>query len=346
MTVRHYRPRHLLAFSLLLIATAGGCGSSNKGKIWVYRYPDFYQRGLERIAVLPFADGARARGTGARISDKVSAILTNNGTYKVYTRQHLADVLKEKDLAAAGVIDSQVAKRIGKLTSVQAIVCGRCNRAETVTRRETRYNRVAVWGTNARGQRVITRWKQVPYKWWRHDGHVECQVHVIDCATGRQIAAVHSPSTFWASGSPPKYTAPDVLRFAEEDQVKRIVNSIAITRTQIKLDGDVLKTAASLYDNEWDWQRRFVPGDGHLYIVVHLPGTADRNNFKLTIVPKDERETLAEKSFRWSKKNRTFGHKFAIKPIVDKRGPGRYQAKLYSGTEPIAWYDFEIIRKR
>lgn len=323
-----------------------GCGASRKDRIWIYQYPSFHQKGLERVAVLPFANGTRVPGVAQRISDKVSAVLTNNRTYKIYTRQHLADVIKEHDLAAAGVIDSDVAKRIGKLTLVQAIICGRCNRCEVITRNETRYNNVPVWGRNAQGQPVIVRWRKVPYTWTRHDAHVDCQVVVIDCATGRQIGAVNSPSHSWAAGSPPKYTAPDLLRYAEEDQVNRIVRAIAVTRTQISLEGDVLKTATGLYDNQWDWQRRIAPDDKQFFVVVHLPPGAHRNNFRLTIVPRGQRDVVAEKAFVWDKRHGTFGHSFQVQPIVDKRGYGLYQAKLYSGQEPIAWYDFEIVQKR
>jgi len=325
-------------------ALAAGCGGgSRKDKIWVYRYPDFYRPDLKRVAVLPFANRTRVRNVGRRISDKVATLLTNNRTYEVYTRTHLADVLKEHDLAAAGIVDADVAKRIGRVKSVQALVCGVCNRCETVTKNETRHNRVPVWGTNAQGQRVITGWRNVPYRWARHDSYVECNVVVIDCATGRHVAAVSDPSRFWATGSPPKYAGADTLRLAEDDQVNRIVRALAVTRTQIKLKGDVLKTATGLYDNKWDWQRRFTPGDEKLYIVVKLPPEADRNNFKLTIVPKGEREVVAEKAWVWTKRHGSFGHAFKVKPIVEIRGLGQYQAKLYSGQDPIATYDFDIV---
>lgn len=52
---------------------------------------------------------------------------------------------------------------------------------------------------------------------------VECNVVVVDCATGRQIGAVHDPTNLWASGSPPKRSPADLLRLAEEDQIKPLV---------------------------------------------------------------------------------------------------------------------------
>ena len=329
--------------SLLWPLLAGCDGGSRKSKIWVYQYPDFYKPDLKRVAVLPFADRTRHRGAGGRIGDRISAILTNNGTYEVYTRQHLDDVLSEQDLALAGIVEADLARKIGRLKSVQALICGVCDRYEVTTRNETRYNTMPVWGKNRQGQPVITSWKKIPYPWTRHDAFVECHVVVIDTVTGRQIAAVHEPSSTWAAGSPPKYAAADLLRYAEQDQINRIVRAIAVTRSQVKLKGDVLKTATDLYDQEWDWETKITPENDKFYVVVHLPPEADRNNFKITIVPKDQREEVAAKPFVWTKTVARRGYRFGVAGIVDRYGYGEYQAKLYSGPEPIARYNFSIV---
>ncbi|MCK4658803.1 MAG: hypothetical protein KAV82_04705 [Phycisphaerae bacterium] len=336
-----------LILALVVVLPLSGCGDgSKKSKIWVYHYPDFYVSQLKRVAVLPFGNRTRAHGVGESISDKVSAVLTNNGTYEVYTRQHLQDVLKEHDAAASGLIEPDLAMRIGKRKSVQALVCGACSRYETATRNETRYNNVPVYGINAKGKKVITGWRKVPYVWTRHDAFAECQVHVIDAVTGRQIAAVYDPSNIWAGGSPPKYQPADLLRMAQDDQVARIVKAIAVTRTRVKLKGTVLKTATGLYDQKWDWQKHLTPEDKQFSVVVRLPSEADRNNFKITIVPKGERVVVAEEKFVWDKKYARRGYAFKIKPIIDQHGFGEYQAKLYSGPEPIARYNFEIVEER
>jgi len=336
-----------LGLAVLVWPLLAGCdGGGKKSKIWIYRYPNFYTPKLKRVAILPFANRTRHRGAGARISDRISAILTNNSTYEVYTRQHLDDILAEQDLAVAGVVEADLARKIGRLKSVQALVCGVCDQYETTTRKETRYNTVPTWGRNRQGQPVVTGWKKIPYPWTRHDAVVECHVVVIDTVTGRQIAAVHDPSSTWASGSPPKYGAPDLLRYAEQDQINRIVRAIAVTRTEVKLKGDVLKTATELYDQEWDWEKRITPEDGKFYVVVHLPPEADRNSFKIAIVPKGERDVVAEKPFVWTKTVARRGYSFGVTDIVGKHGYGEYQAKLYSGPEPVARYNFNIAETR
>jgi hypothetical protein len=213
------------------------------------------------------------------------------------------------------------------------------------TRNETRYKTVPVWGNDRRGRRVITSWKKTPYPWTRHDAFVECRVVVIDTATGRQIAVVDDPSSTWSAGSPPEYTAADLLRYAEKDQVSRIVRAIAVTRSQVELQGDILRTATDLYDQEWNWESRVTPDDEKFYVVVHLPPEADRSSFKITIVPKGEREVVAEKPFVWDKAVARRGHRFVVADIIDRYGYGEYQAELYSGPEPIARYEFSIAEK-
>jgi hypothetical protein len=330
------------------VLAGGGCGGggSKKDKIWVYQVPDFYRPQLKRIAVIPFSNHTRVRGVGQTVCDKLSTSLTNNATYEVYTRQHLADVVKEQDAVLAGILSADTAMKIGRLKAVQALVCGDCYRYETATKTETRYNTLPVFGKNSKGKTVITGWKKVPYVWTRHDAYLDCNVVVIDTGTGRQIAAVNEPTHLWAAGSPPKYDAGQLARMALDDQVNRITRALAVTRTRIKLKGKVLRTAVDFYDQEWEWEKKITPADGKFFVVVSLPPEADRNRFKITIVPEEGREVMAEQAFTWTKQYSRFGYQFAVEPIVEKGGLGKYRAKLYSGSEPIARYSFEIVDQR
>ncbi|MBX3396801.1 MAG: hypothetical protein KF841_15700 [Phycisphaerae bacterium] len=342
----HRHAPFLALVSLGLTANLLGCSGGDKGKIWVYHYPDFYTPDLKHVAVLPFANRSPDFAAGDRISGRISAILTNNGTYEVYTRQNLTDILAEKDMADAGIIEGEQAMEIGRLKSVQALICGVCDRFEAVSQQEVRYQQQPQFGYDAYGNVIITGFVNVPYQWTRHDAFVECRVVIIDTHTGRQIGAVTDPSAIYSEGSPPKYQATDVLRMAEEDQIAKIVRGIAVTRTQIKLKGKVLRTASGLYDNQWDWQDTFAADANAMTVVVSLPPEADRNSFTIRIVKKDAREVLAEHSFEWNKQNAGQGFPFDIAPLLAKAGPGQFEAKLYSGPEPIAWYTFNLTERR
>jgi len=340
----------LIVLPVAAALLSSGCGGGGqKDKIQIYRYPGFYnpKAPIKRVAVHKFENRTRRRGAGALISDKISAYLTNNGTYEVYDRQRLkGKILAEQDMALTDLFDPQKAIATGKLISAQVLIYGACNRYEVTTQTETRYNNVPIMGTNAQGFPFIRGWRQVPYQWTRHDAIVECHVLVVDAVTGRQIAAVQSPSTFWASGSPPNYTAADCLRRAEQTQVNLIYKALAITRQDIELKDDVLQTATALYDNKWDWQRRIAIGDGDFFVVVRLPSAADKNRFKLIILPKGTRTAAAERTFAWPGRSATYGLRFNAKKITAAHGFGKFTAKIYSGSEPFATYDFEIAEKR
>ena len=63
-------------------------------------------------------------------------------------------------------------------------------------------------------------------------------------------------------------------------------------------------------------------------------------------MPQDGREVLAEQAFVWAKSYERQGYAFEIQPLLDQHGYGEYRAKLYSGEQPIARYDFKIVEER
>jgi hypothetical protein len=339
----------LPACCVLQLVSAMGCdGGRQKGKVWITYYPDFYRPDLKRVAILPFANRSSAPGAGERISDRVSALLTNNGTYEVYTRAHLGNLLAEGNLAAAGIVDADAAMTIGRLKAVQALICGVCDRYDVHSVDTTATRRIPVYARNLRGKRVIVGWREEPYIITRHEATVECQVVVIDTATGRQVAACSTPSVVTAEGSPPEYSPEQLLRLAEDDQIERIVAALAVTRTQVKLEGQALRTATGEHDGEWDWQKKITPDDGRFAVVVALPPAADRNPLRISIVPEGEHDPVAEQSGLWDGQYERFGYYFDVQPIVQRAGFGQYQAKLYlaAESEPVARYSFQVVPER
>ena len=247
--------------------------------------------------------------------------------------------MSEQDLAAAGIVDSEVARRIGKLGSVQALICGVCSRYGSASREVM----VEKWVYSQSGSYTV----KVPVT--LHEAIVECNVVVIDTSTGKQLAAVNSSAPFsWRSDmrAPRNIRGMTVIQVAESLCLMRILENIAVTKKEVKLKGTPLRVATGQYDMKWDTQDRIIPSDEKFFAVVRLPAEAARNNFKITIVPKDKRVDLAEQAFVWPEQTAENGYVFDVKPIVDKNGLGAYQAKLYSGPEPVAWYDFEIAKSR
>jgi hypothetical protein len=77
---------------------------------------------------------------------------------------------------------------------------------------------------------------------------------------------------------------------------------------------------------------------------VTLPPSCDRNHFRITMVRKDQREDLAEQQLTWDRKDseRGAGFQFSPKELAAKGGLGEYEAKFYSGPEPVLRTTFKI----
>lgn len=328
--------RWVIRCLLMCIPLTGCNGGGKESKIWVSRTPDFYRPELKRIAVIPFGAKCGNPVAARHLSDKLEAMLVNNKTYEVYTRQHLKDVLSEQDLSAAGIVDGELAKKIGRLGSVQAIICGDCSRYVDASQQVTVPEWVYVRGGNGYIRNVQRT---------QHVAVVECNLVVIDTETGKQLAAVQAPTQIaWVEGTKYPYKGLTVMQSAEAINALTMLQGTAMTRSQIKLKGTVLRTATGQYDAKWDWADRITSETEKIHAVIKLPLEASRNNFKVTIVPKEQREIIAEQNFVWPDGSTENSYLFDVKPIVDKHGLGAYTIKLYSGPQPIAWYNFDIVK--
>jgi hypothetical protein len=80
-----------------------------------------------------------------------------------------------------------------------------------------------------------------------------------------------------------------------------------------------------------------------MFVVVELPAECDKNDFKITIVRKDQREDLAVQKVRWSRQNKSFGYEFNPSEIAAAGGGvGEYEIKFYSGPDPVIRKKFKI----
>ncbi len=341
---------------ILSLAALAGCQGGKVSKVTLTCYPPYWNETFKRAAVIPF-DCPTDRAKGQALSNKLEAALIGNGTYEIYTRTRLKEVLDEKDLAAAGIIDMDTAQRIGKLASVQLLICGAYSRGEKTSRQETRYRQVARYGTDANGNRVVTGYDQVPYIHTINNAVVDCSATAIDTVTGRQYAAFgksiaktsETPATIFHSRL---ISAEALFQQAEQEALDGILRAIAVTKTECSLPKQPLRVATGLYDGKWEWTSRVTGESEKIVVVVKLPEQASRNPFIIAIVPEQGRDVVVEQSFTWQEGNAEQGFDFELAPIVQRAGYGQFLVKLYSGLKlhsglsPIAWYNFHIVPDR
>lgn len=114
----------MMAWGGLAVVLAGGvCGCAERPPdvIVVERLRD-----VHRIAVAPFADGPGASGinSGTAVTGLVINRLSQSGRFTLVERSQLKQILDERDLQAADLVDQSKAAEVGKLIGVDAIVTG------------------------------------------------------------------------------------------------------------------------------------------------------------------------------------------------------------------------------
>jgi TolB-like protein len=82
------------------------------------------QRGIRRIAVLPFDNASDDRVAGPLVAEELNLQLGKLGVFDLIERTRITELLKEQDLDTLERFDESTAARIGKLLGVQAVVMG------------------------------------------------------------------------------------------------------------------------------------------------------------------------------------------------------------------------------
>ncbi len=124
-------------------------------------------QGVERVAVLPFADGPGAHGSGETVTGFITAEFVNHDRFHLVERSELKTLMAERDLQSADVIDASEAVELGRLLSVDAVVTG------TVSQYEKEHTSIYAYATSI----PVTTYK------------VGATLRMIDVATGEVIYA-------------------------------------------------------------------------------------------------------------------------------------------------------------
>jgi len=323
---------------------AGGCTK----EITIVQYPTFYtddMRGMP-VAVVPFTNATQDRNAGDILSDKVASAMTANGTYQMFNAAHLKAIMDERSLQAAMADDPmQAAQRFRDVKGLQAkaILVGTVTNYTATQRNERKQDPVYQFNPHTK-MTYVAGYRT--YTVTRNEANVAITATLIRLSDGKPIYTTPQPITAraWAQGSPPSMDPFACLQAAGDRAASDMMQQFCIVRKKIKVKPkEVLKTASELYDNQWTYTNKFPASAEKMYVVIKLPAACDRNRFRMAIVRKESRTTLAEQEVTWSKDWGTRGYQFNPGEIARKGGgAGTYTIKFYAGPEPVFTEDFRI----
>ena len=348
------RPLRVLAVGLLACFVYG-CNGGGSRRAVITHYPDWPYERYKTIGVVPFkSQVADAPDAGRRIASALEARLVANGTLRVYSRTELATIMTEQDLSRlADVADPRTAIQPGRIKAVQALIVGDCSQYERKADRQRKEIRLPVYSVpDPRGHRVPVGERVMT--WWSHEhrARVAATFRIVDTATGEIVYS--SPQPFVEAreeskrNSPPDASPDELAEQCCQAIAERMVRQIAVSRMEVKLSGKSLLTATEFYDNRWQQEDRFYRDDPKMFVAVcSLPEVCDQNPFRVAVVKKDERRELGGGEFVWSRSLGHRGQSFELVPaeLLRAAGPGDFEAKLYSGPEPILWREFQVEDK-
>ncbi len=349
------RARWLCLIAAIVWLGVAGCGSRRRQAV-IVQHPEWSYEQYQRLAVLPFK---ASRPEGAEAARQAENLLIDqlaaNGAFQVLTRSDLKDVLTEQDLARlSDVANPDTALPAGMLDVAQAIVVGQLtdfdvNREKSERRRPRyaydRYGRMIV--DRAGRPRVVGEDVIVEY---RHVARLGGTVRVIDAASGRvlmssSVAPIEkedSRTGQWPDASP-EQLAGDIAR----ELATAFYRRIAPQHVQVKLGGDALLVAGGYFEGRYEELKKVPVTQEEILIVARgLPESADRNEFRLAVSPRDRHEYLAEQPFTWSPSVGARGEVLRV-PVARlvESGATQFTAKLFAaGNEtPILERDFDLV---
>lgn len=335
-------PRRVVPLLLAALAIASGCDK----KIIIHQTPAFYNPQIKSIAVLPFRNesSAKSMNPGNIIADKLAAALRANGTYRVYSRNELKALMDEADLQAA-LSGNPGNTDFSKMMNVDAILTGAVTTYAATSANRSVQKPVYNYGPD--GTAYVAR--TISQTFTRNEANVAVTASLLRKSDSTTMHSTPGPvhRQYWADGSPPRVDVYGCAAVASDQVVALLVEQFAVVRKEVKIKSKAIQTAKGLYDNKWEFSKKFSTTDEKMFVVVELPSSCDRNRFRITVVRKDERVDLAEKTFAWTTQYRTFGYDFSPKDIAAKGGgPGEYVVKFYSGPEPVLEQKFKIVAPR
>ncbi len=335
-----------------MTAAGGGCTK----KLFVDRYPVFYEPRLKTVAVLPFDSASRQRQAGAVLSHSLAAALSANGTYKIVGPMALRGKLgaeKLEELVQASNHD--VARALSEMGGIDAFVTGTAlaYEAHTAGYLAPDYYRAGygygAWGGGGYGYRrgrYYGRYYGPVYDYeYVAEARVMLTAALVRTADATVLATTPVPIGCQVSLAGP---APTLASYALDRSTVRVMDEVvarfAVVAVEIKLKpGEDFRVTSGRRGDTRREVKEFATGEEEMAVWLRLPPEADRNEFEILLTTKDNRRRiLATEKFRWSRGDGERTFRFSPKRLAAEAGPGEFRVRFIHRGKEIMHRDFRI----
>ncbi len=344
----------------LLLATlaAGGLLSVGCAKdVPVTCYPTFYSDSIKTLGVVRFRNRSGNARAGLLMAEAFTRALEVNGTYRVLGPGQVDRLLVDananvepdrpldewvSEIHNAGEIDAVVT---GVVLAYQAGQYTVPDSSVTVGT-GVGYGRAYPyrhWNSGFYGYRS---WP-VTYRMER-EAAVSVKITLTRSSDGQVLYTTAQPVRMRLDSRDVEGDVPaeEMLGHAADRAAGMLADRVAPHPITLKLKPDkTLQTARNFSAGEYEYADEFRPGQT-LYAVLSLPDEADRNTFRLAIIPKEGAAEIASGQIVWDRSAEKRSVTFEVDKLLKDAGPGEYLLKLYSGDVFAFQQGFTVRSKK
>jgi len=347
----------------MLAATVGGCGK----KLRILQYPEFYDGAIRTVAVLPMSNTTLRKQAGPYVTDRVTAELARNGTYAVIPAEELLARLQARDIELPA-LPTEAAAALRRLGGVDAFLSGTVVEFSAASYAhldvDTDYFYAGSHGYGygyRRGYHGTPFFRSSRYYDYsvRNVGVASIQASLVRVSDGQVLygSVLPAGARVQSQGDPPGRTPESCLMEAADRAAKELVSRVAVSPGEVKVNpGKALRTAREKPNGEIDYTGSFRGDEKLMLIVVTLPAAADRNQFRVEIVPKVDKATaevnppapLAKVAFPYEASKGRRVLELSPADIYRAAGEGKYRIRFFSEIDPAPAFtrEFKIERPK
>ena len=324
--------------ALLAVLGLAGCGTPG---VWITKKPSFDYRKIKVLAVLPSENSSEYPGANRIVSDKLTSLLVQNGSYTILSRGDLKGLIPEGDLPEGGKVTPAGAMEIGHLTGADALLTGRVERYDCGLTQETRYETMPIWGTWDDFDAIPDSYDS-PYDYYMIDAEVSVSVTLTDTSNGTVLWTDSRKASYHTSGSPPPESRSEALGEASDTAMKQLYLGLVVHQEKERVPPGSLFTCSEYIDHPIDERTRFTASDRAVFVVIDLNSGFVDKKVLLNVEKGEGGKLVASFEYTWDNTGDTHAFTLPTKDLIKKGGYGKYRATYSMDGRRIGRTDFSL----